>query len=85
MHLSKCLGGTDAQWGRGSDAASIWEDPVCRGYIIAVIAIPNLKTIPTFLGSLTQQCGAAIPQRVALVSGDVEGWQGLEAPLQQRF
>lgn len=55
------------------------------GYTIAVTAIPNLKTIPTFLGSLTQQCGAAIPQRVALVSGDVEGWQGVEAPLQQRF
>lgn len=32
---------------------------------------------------LTQQRGGAVPQRVALVSGDAEGWQRVEAPLQQ--
>lgn len=37
------------------------------------------------LECIRQQCGAAIPQRVALVSGDAEGWQGVEAPLQQRL
>ena len=34
---------------------------------------------------LTQQRGAAIPQRVALVARDAERWQGVKAPFQQRL
>lgn len=34
---------------------------------------------------LTQQRGAAVPQRVALVAGDAERRQGVESPLQQRL
>lgn len=36
-------------------------------------------------GSLTQQRGAAVPQRVALVAGDAERRQGVESPLEQRL
>ena len=53
------------------------------------VSLVNIRTFHVEIGCelcvLTQQGGAAIPQRVALVSGDVEGWQGVEAPLQQRF
>lgn len=35
--------------------------------------------------ALTQQRGAPVPQREALVAGDAEGRQGVEAPLQQRL
>lgn len=37
------------------------------------------------LAPLTQQRGAAVAQRVALVSGDAERRQGVEPPLQQRL
>lgn len=34
-------------------------------------------------GPLTQQCGATVPQRVALVAGDAKRRQGMEPALQQ--
>lgn len=43
---------------------------------------PTLRPTP---GPLTQQRGAAVPQRVALVARDAERGQGVESPLQQRL
>lgn len=74
-------------WNRCPLGTGVWgcfplgRTTVCWGRYHSSYRSPH----PPVLGSLTQQCGAAVPQRVALVSGDAEGWQGVEAPLQQRF
>lgn len=48
-------------------------------------AAPPTAPSPGRRAALTQQRGAAVPQRVALVAGDAEGRQGVESPLQQRL